>query len=141
MTDPTLKITFGRADDHEAAARERLRRAEAGERGDAIEQEVQFVLNLEDYADVERLMRQSNLELLEAIAAESPASISEAASLVDRDYRDVHRNLTELEDLGVIEFETDGASKRPMLRDGADELDISFRFGGSSERDTEPASA
>lgn len=141
MTDSTLKITFGRAEDHEAAARERLRRAEAGERGDAIEQEVQFVLNLEDYAAVERLMRQSNLELLEVIAAESPASISEAASLVDRDYRDVHRNLTELEDLGVIEFETEGTSKRPMLRDGADELDISFRFGGSNERDTEPASA
>lgn len=140
MTDPTLKITFGEAKEHEEAARERLRRAETGERGDAIEQNVQFILNFEDYAEVERLMRQSNLELLEAITAEKPASIREAAALVDRDYRDVHRNLNELEDLGVVEFESDGASKRPTLRDGAEELDISFQFGRSSDHDAKAAS-
>lgn len=140
MTDPTLKITFGEAKEHEEAARERLRRAETGERGDAIEQNVQFILNFEDYAEVERLMRQSNLELLEAITAEKPASIREAAALVDRDYRDVHRNLNELEDLGVVEFESDGASKRPTLRDGAEELDISFRFGRSSDHDAKASS-
>lgn len=64
MTENTLKITFGEADDHRDAARERLRRAESGATGSEIEQDVRFVLNFEEYAEVERLMRQSNLELL-----------------------------------------------------------------------------
>jgi hypothetical protein len=44
MTDNTLKITFGEADDHRDAARERLRRAKAGNTGEAIEQDVRFIL-------------------------------------------------------------------------------------------------
>ena len=138
MTDKTLKITFGRADEQEEAARERLRRAEAGETGAAIEQDAQFILNFEDLDDVERLMRRSNIELLEAIVADRPESIRAAAEAVDRDYKEVHRNLKELEALGVIEFETSGASKRPILRAGAETVDFSLQFprgadvGGSS---------
>ncbi|WP_455549916.1 HVO_A0114 family putative DNA-binding protein [Haloarcula japonica] len=43
----------------------------------------------------------------------------ETARLVERDYKEVHRNLKELEAIGVIEFATDGNSKRPILREGA----------------------
>ena len=138
MTDKTLKITFGRADEQDKAARERLRRAEAGETGAAIEQDAQFILNFEDLDDVEQLMRRSNIELVEAIVSERPESIRGAAELVDRDYKEVHRNLKELEALGVVEFETAGASKRPVLRDGAETVDFSLQFprgadaGGSS---------
>lgn len=128
MTENTLKITYGQREEHRDAARERLERAEAGEEGDAIEQDVRRILNFEEYSDIERLMRVSNLELLEAIATERPESIRQAAALVDRDYRDVHRNLQELESLGVIEFETDGQSKRPQLRGGAETIDFSIRF-------------
>lgn len=47
MTENTLKITFQQADDHRHAARERLRRADAGETVEAIEQDVRFVVNFE----------------------------------------------------------------------------------------------
>lgn len=128
MTDNTLKITFKQAASHREAALERLRKAEAGETGDAIEQDERFILNFEDFDDVARLMRTSNLELIEAIVSEQPESISDAATAVDRDYREVHRNLEALEGLGVIEFETDGQSKRPVLRAGAENIDVSIQL-------------
>lgn len=126
MTTNALTITFGQADEHQAAARERLERAEAGVRGEVIEQDARFILNFEDFADVERLMRTSNLALLEAIVDERPESIRQTAEIVGRDYREVHRNLEELEALGVIEFKQDGSSKKPILRGGAEAIDFSF---------------
>ena len=141
MTENTLKITFRQRDDHRDAARERLRRAEAGESGEAIEQDVRFVLNLEELDDVDRLMRTSNLELIETIVAHHPESIRDAAGVVDRDYREVHRNLKELESLGVIEFETGGQSKKPILRAGAENINFSFRFPQSAGEEVPGASA
>lgn len=135
MTENTLKITFGKADEHRDAAGERLRRAEAGETGDAIEQDARFILDFEDFADIERLMRQSNLELLEAIVTEYPTSIRGTAAAVGRDYREVHRNLQELESLGVVEFVTEGTSKRPILRGDSEELDFSFTVGDATGAD------
>ncbi|HET7324620.1 MAG TPA: transcriptional regulator [Halococcus sp.] len=132
MTENILKITFGETSTQRDAARERLRRAEAGETGEAIEQDVRFILDFEDFADVERLMRQSNLELLDAIATEHPTSIRATAAAVDRDYKDVHRNLEELESLGVIEFISEGSSKKPILRGGTEEIDFSFTVGNAN---------
>ena len=128
MTENTLRITFKQATEHRDAARERLRRAEAGVDSEAIEQDVQFVLNFETFDEIARLMRTANIELIEAIVAERPESIRQTATAVDRDYREVHRNLQELESLGVVEFEQEGRSKRPILRDGTDTVDFSIRF-------------
>ena len=136
MTNDTLKITFGQADEHRDAARERLLRAEAGESGEEIKQDAQFILNFEEYADVERLMRTSNLELIEAIVSQRPKSIRQTAVAVNRDYREVHRNLKELEELGVIEFVQEGQNKKPILRDGAKNVDFSLRFPQRSGQTT-----
>ena len=133
MTDNTLKITFKQEEQHRDAARERLERAEAGKRGDAIKQDVRFILNFETYDDVARLMRTSTLELIEAVVEHQPDSIRQAAATVDRDYREVHRNLQELEDLGVIEFETAGQGKKPVLRAGAENIDVSIQFPSPPE--------
>lgn len=132
MTANTLKITFGETDKHQAAARERLARAEAGETGEAIKQDTQFILNFEEFSDVEQLMRRSNLTLLEAIVNEQPGSIRETAEIVNRDYKEVHRNLAELAELGVIEFDEDNGRKRPILRGEADAVDFSFRIDRES---------
>lgn len=126
MTTNTLKVTYGQRENTQRGARERLRRAEAGEEFE--EQEPAFILNFEDLDDVERLMRRLNLQLLDVVASDRPESIRETARLVDRDYREVHRNLEELEALGVIEFVTDGNNKRPTLRDGTEAIDLSITF-------------
>ncbi len=133
MTENTLTITFQQAEQHRQAARERLRRAEAGETGETVEQDVRFILNFEEFDDIAQLMRTSNLELIEAIVSDEPASIRQLADVVDRDYREVHRNLTELESLGVVEFENDGSRKKPVLRGGAEHVDFSIRFPRSTD--------
>jgi predicted transcriptional regulator len=140
-TTNTLKITFGQADNHRSAARKRLERAEAGKTDETIKQDAQFILNFEDFADVERLMRTSNLALLEAIVDARPESIRETAEIVERDYREVHRNLEELEELGVIEFEEDGGRKRPILRGRSETVDFSFSISQDDLGDKHPASA
>jgi predicted transcriptional regulator len=139
MTDSTLRITFKKADEHREAARQQLERAERGAADDAVEQDARFILNLETYDDLERLMCRANVELLRVIANEQPESIRETARLVDRDYREVHRNLQELESLGAVEFDDDGRRKRPVLRAGATDLDISIRFGSSDSGTASPA--
>ena len=133
MTTNTLKITYKQQDDHRTAAAERLERAVAGERGQAVEQDARFIINFEEFDDVARLMRTSNLQLLEAIVTTQPDSIRQAAQEVERDYREVHRNLQELESLGVIEFHAEGQRKRPVLREGAEAIDFSIRFPDESE--------
>ena len=66
------------------------------------------------------------------------ASIREFADTVDRDYREVHRNLSELEALGVIEFTDEGSRKRPILRGGAENIDFSIRFPRAADRSNTP---
>ena len=141
MTENTLKITFGEGKEIRENARERLRRAEAGEAGETIQQDVQFLLNFETFADVEQLMRSSNLELLKAIVDEGPESIRQTADAVGRDYKEVHRNLSELESLGVIEFVEDAGSKRPSLRAGAENIEFSFRFPPQADGESAGLSA
>jgi len=134
MTENTLKITFQQAEQHHKAAQKRLQRAEKGETGEAIEQDARSIVNTEDFDDIALLMRTVNLKLIETIVGEEPASIQELAETVDRDYREVHRNLSELEELGVIEFTDDGSRKKPILGDGTENIDFSIRFPRTADR-------
>ena len=121
---PTLKVTVGERDRLDEHTRERIEAAQAGVDLD----DAQPVLNFESYTELSRLLSPKNLELLEVIAKHEPESIREAASLVDRDYKQVHRNLSELEDIGVLTFQGEGPgrSKKPMLAYDGLEIDIPF---------------
>ena len=121
---PTLKVTVGERDRLDQRTRSRIKAAQKGEDLD----DAQPVLNFSSYAELSRLLSPKNLELLEAISEHEPESIREAAELVDRDYKQVHRNLSELDDIGVIEFEGGGAghAKKPKLTYDGLEIDIPF---------------
>ncbi|NLV08296.1 transcriptional regulator [Haloarcula rubripromontorii] len=121
---PTLKVTVGERSRLDQRTRSRIKAAQEGEDLD----DVQPRLNFESYDQLNRLLSPKNLELLEAISEHEPASIREAADLVDRDYKQVHRNLSELEDIGVIEFAGGGAgqAKKPLLAYDGLEIDIPF---------------
>ena len=121
---PTLKVTVGERDRLDQRTRRRIRAAQEGEALD----DSQPVLNFGSYAELSRLLSQKNLELLDAIFEHEPESIREAADLVGRDYKQVHRNLSELEDIGVIEFEGGGSgrAKKPVLAYDGLEIDIPF---------------
>lgn len=121
---PTLKVTVGDRDRIDQRTRSRI---EAAQTGESLN-DAQPVLNFGSYAALSRLLSPKNLELLDAISEHEPESIREAATLVDRDYKQVHRNLSELEDIGVIEFEGGGTgqAKKPTLAYDGLEIDIPF---------------
>jgi predicted transcriptional regulator len=121
-TEPrTLQVRVGETNRTRQETREKIA---ALDRDEDVED--MLVLNLPSYAELARLMREKNLELLRALAQHNPASIRETAELVERDYKEVHRNLGELETLGVVEFEEDGRSKRPVVRFDDLEIDVSL---------------
>ena len=126
---PTLKVTVGERDRLNQRTRSRIKAAQEGEDLD----DAQPVLNFGSYAELSRLLSPKNLELLQAISEHQPDSIREAAELVERDYKQVHRNLSELEDIGVITFEGGGSgqAKKPTL--AYDGLEIDIPFAGSNE--------
>lgn len=129
----TLKITVGKARSLKERARDRILSAEAGEELEEIDP----VLNFSDYSDLDRLLSEKNLELIEAIREDEPTSMRKAAKLVNRDFKEVHRNLTELEALGIIEFEEEGRAKKPVVP--FDDIQISIDLRDTfSNRDTDP---
>jgi predicted transcriptional regulator len=116
-TDRTLHIRFqeGSDDDLEEALA-------ALDRGETPEPHLEVVYH--DPDDVHRVTRPKSLELLRAIVQHDPASIRETARLVERDVSQVHRNLTELEELHLVELVDDGQSKRPSVWYEAIDIDL-----------------
>jgi len=116
-TDRTLHIRFreGSDDDLEDALA-------ALDRGETPDPHLEVVYH--DPADVHRVTRPKSLELLRAIVQHDPDSIRETARLVERDVSQVHRNLTELEELHLVELVDDGQSKRPSVWYDAIDIDL-----------------
>lgn len=72
--------------------------------------------------DLNRLLRPNNVELLRTIARGEPESIRETARLVDRDVRQVHDDLADLERMNLVQFEPNGRAKRPVVP--YDDIDV-----------------
>ncbi|MFC6907252.1 transcriptional regulator [Halalkalicoccus tibetensis] len=79
-----------------------------------------------DPVQLHQVTRPKNLELLQVITSEHPESIRETARIVERDVRQVHRNLNELESLGLIDLDTVGQSKRPTVWYDSISVDLSL---------------
>ena len=97
---------------------------EALEQGDAVDSTP--TLSFTSYDDLMETLTPRVLDLIEAIRREEPASINETARVVDRDVKNVHEELSRLAQLGIIFFEEDGQSKRPVV--WFDELVINLPF-------------
>jgi len=83
-------------------------------------------LSFSSYDELMSTLTPRVLDLIEAIRHEEPASINESARVVDRDVKNVHEELSQLAQLGIIFFEEDGQRKRPVV--WFDELVISLPF-------------
>ncbi|MFP9191255.1 hypothetical protein ACLI4Q_06280 [Natrialbaceae archaeon A-CW1-1] len=97
---------------------------EALKRGDTMDSTP--TLSFTSYDDLLQTLTPRVLDLLEAIRREEPSSINETARVVDRDVKNVHEELSRLAQLGIIFFEEDGQSKRPVV--WFDELVINLPF-------------
>ena len=93
-------------------------------RGDAVD--FTPALSFTSYDELMETLTPRVLDLIEAIRREEPASINETARVVDRDVKNVHEELSRLAQLGIIFFEENGQSKRPVV--WFDELLINLSF-------------
>lgn len=98
---------------------------EALERGEAVD--ATPTLSFASYDDLMATLTPRVLDLIEAVRREKPASINETARIVDRDVKNVHEELSRLAQLGIISFEQEGRSKRPIV--WFNELVINLPFG------------
>lgn len=115
--DRTLHIRFREGDGERIG--ETLTALDRGETPEPF-----FEVVFHDPEDVHRVTRPQNLELLRAIVQHEPGSIRETARIVERDVRPVHRNLTELEELHLIELVDDGRARRPRVWYDAIDIDL-----------------
>ncbi|WP_049948005.1 HVO_A0114 family putative DNA-binding protein [Candidatus Halobonum tyrrellensis] len=72
-------------------------------------------LSVPDLEALEDIFTERNLELVRAIRHHEPESMRAAARLVDRDIKNVSTALNRLAELGLVEIEQDGRSKRPVV--------------------------
>jgi len=93
-------------------------------------------LSFTSYEDLMETLTPRVLDLIEAVRHEEPTSINETARVVERDVKNVHEELSRLAQLGIIFFEEDGQSKRPVV--WFDELVINLPFDPEAG-DTAPA--
>lgn len=81
--------------------------------GETIQQPAKVTVPNEEMLG--KIFNERTYTLLRVIRDESPSSIRETARLVDRDKKNVHEELTTLEALGIIRFEEDSNSKKPVF--------------------------
>lgn len=127
------RVMHVRSDRNRDAIEERLAAIDQGD-PEAVESLDPYVATVvHDPDDLHRITRPTNLELLRTIATHEPDSIRETARLVDRDVSQVHANLTELEEAGLVRFERDGQSKRPVVWYDEISLEIELRDESTGE--------
>ena len=98
-------------------------------------------LSFSDVGTATAVFTGSTLALLRALNVHEPASIREAARLVDRDKKNVYDQLRKLAAHGIVKFAEKGNAKRPVV--ACDEIVFDFAISLESEEDRtdEPAAA
>lgn len=122
MTTNTLHIRVEPTDEFFEAALEDVRRFEADEKLND-----EYVLSLPDEEALERVLSAKNLELLRSIAGRDPESVRKLARLVDRDIKNVSTALNRLAEIGLVELESEGRAKKPIVWYDHIEIDVDLR--------------
>lgn len=123
----TLLVTVGTLDEAETRTREAMNRALSGE---APDEDAPRRLAFEDTDELARVFSPRSIDLLRAIVREEPDSMRGAARLVDRDIKDVSRNLERLAEYDVVEFVAEGRAKRPVVPYDEIRIDLGLREQG-----------
>lgn len=130
----TLHIRFGTDDTFDGVIDD-LETVDAGAPVEAGES----VLAVESTDTLGRILRPTNLDILRAIVQQEPASIRELARQLGRGPAEVLENVNELEQYGLIAFERDGRSKRPVV--WYDEIDVDIDLSSLEREDADATPA
>lgn len=120
-TSETLLVTVESSDEASRAGLDEIRTLE---RGESVKQP--DTISFPSTESLFETFTPRTMALLETIAEHRPASIRETARLVERDVKNVHTELSALARLGVIRFEEEGRSKRPVFPYRRLHLDVEF---------------
>lgn len=104
-----LVVTVGDEDIYE----EGLEAIQRMKNGEPIDEPA--VLSFADEEQLAEVFDGHAYSLLRIIREEEPESIRATARLTGRDVKNVHQELTKLEALGVIRFDEEGRSKKPVF--------------------------
>lgn len=133
MTE-TLHIKIEPSEEFDTRIAEKLR---AVDEGNVDELDEERILSVRDEGTVERVLSQTNLELLRTAALEEPSSLRELSRLVGRDIKNVSKATTQLRELGLMEFVQEGRAKRPIVP--YDEITVTFAIRQEGDDSPLPA--
>jgi predicted transcriptional regulator len=131
MTQHRLVVTVGSFNDVEERAQAAIAQALSD---DLPTEEGPRRITFENTDELRRVLSPRAIDLIRTIAREEPESMREAARLVDRDIKDVSRNLDRLEKYDVIQYESNGQSKRPVVPYDNIQIDLSLHAIGNPMR-------
>lgn len=133
----TLLVTVENSDESYQAGLNEIR---ALDRDESVEQP--DTISFQSTESLFETFTPRTMQLLETIAKHEPESIRETARLVDRDVKNVHTELSELARLGILRFEEQGRSKRPVFPYQRLQIDVGFAIeSGGDEADSEPVTS
>ena len=121
LAESTLVVTVTSSSEFHDDVTDGIGSIERGEGVDATP-----TLSFTSYDELMETLTPRVLNLTQAILREKPSSINHTARVVDRDVKNVFEELNRLAQLGIIFFEDEGQSKRPVV--WFDELTINLPF-------------
>jgi predicted transcriptional regulator len=136
-----LHVKFESREQSFESVQDKMEQIDSGRRESFDPTHVLSFRNFEDFAST---FSAKKMELLQTISAHEPESIRETARLVDRDVSYVHHHLTELKEVGIIEFDENGRSKRPTVEYDEIEMNIPLplpHLTGDRDETAEPSPA
>ena len=104
----TLRITSKPFEEHAEGAVDRSGRGEEGEA-------VAHVVNVRDASRLQRVLTPRRLELVKSLMDEPAESIRSLAGRLDRDVRQVHDDLTLLNEYHIVHFREEDGAKQPFV--------------------------
>lgn len=131
MTETTLTVRVESDERFHERVESDLEALEAG-----VDLDDTHELSLPSDDALARVLSATNLELIRAIATEEPESMRATARLVDRDVKDVHSDLTELTEYGLVELRDEGQAKRPVV--WYDEIELRVSISSTGQDQEEP---
>lgn len=134
--DVTLRITSVPWETWKEESTEAIRQVEEGE---ATGRKAR--INFQDPLQIQRILTPRRLELLRSVMTDTPESIRGLADRLDRNVSDVHEDVQLLAEYDIIQLESAGRAKRPVVPYG--EIVIEVRLSppeGEAEHDRQTES-
>lgn len=92
------------------------------------------IVSFTSYDHLLQTITPETLALIETIRRTEPSSINETARVTGRDVKNIHKELTKLGNMGIIDLVEEGQSKRPIV--WYDELDIKVPLPSDDDAET-----